>query len=137
MEQRHIWCSCCNDISVCESLVRMESDVRYFQERFESEWDEWRSKRKDPASCLKCGNPVDYVPASNCEPLSHVGCGGTIQCSMTVASFNGPATYPHLYDVDGVFLTQGRRPISVHGQFLREYVPMQLFYVDAEANKHA
>lgn len=169
MEQRHIWCSTCNDISVCESLVRMESDVEFSRkhlqelrellekspadlrslplhdrvefecapqaireiEERESDWQEWRSRRQADVRCLKCLTAVEHVPARNDESLGHSGCGGTIQSGITIESaIERAATHPHVYDIDGALLEQGRRPTFPHGASSPEYVSMELFCSD-------
>ena len=105
-------------------------------ERAESEWHEWRSRRQAPARCLKCEVPIEHVPGSDCEPLDHIGCGGTIHCSVTIASFNGPAERAHVYTVDGVLLELGKKPRHVPGQLAPEYVSMELFYIDPKSHMH-
>jgi hypothetical protein len=169
MEQRHIWCSGCRDISVCESLVRttthleilgrelqrhrelrdnppadlsalngferhqVENAARRVREieQHEREWEEWRAQRSAPIRCLKCSSQVEHVPADTWESLAHAGCGGTLKCSATLASSNGPATYPHIYDVNGVLLERGRKPKLSPGQLNPVYAPMELFHGEA------
>jgi hypothetical protein len=175
MEQRHIWCSGCNDISVCESLVRSETHLEHIRnalqkcralrdnppqdlstlkrferdeieraprvvreiEQEERDWQEWRAQRSAPVRCLKCSSPVEYVPSDDWQSLAHAGCGGTLQCTASIGSFNGPATYPHIYDVNGVFLERGRKPKLRPGQLNPEYVPMELFYGDTEGHERS
>ena len=169
IEQRHIWCSVCNDITVAESFSRNES-ILEFQEnrlrelrelkehppaemsrlsrhqRFQVEnaakrlaelegylkeageaRREWKGVRTAPQKCLRCGNTEVEVPAEPEASLNHVGCGGTLVCSITVHSYNGPAEYAHTYDPNGALLEFGRKPVRVPGQFEWGYVPMELF----------
>ena len=168
MEQRHFWCGCCNQFSVCESLEVGQPDVDAVQEQLRElrelrhtpaelvdslpshkqfqcreaarwiaeieaagrDWAEWRQLRTAPPKCLRCGSPVTEVPGSRWQSFSHGGCGGTIQCWMRFSSSNGPAQYPHVYDVDGNLVEQGKKTIKMvyAPHYQPVYGPMELFF---------
>jgi hypothetical protein len=92
-------------------------------------WVEWRGCRTAPPKCLKCGSPVADVPSTRWQSFTHGGCGGTIQCRMRLSSAGRP-DFPHVYDVDGHLVEQGRKTIKMvyapHYQAV--YGPMELFF---------
>lgn len=90
-------------------------------------WDEWRNLRKSPAKCLKCGNTNFDIPDSETASIIHGGCGGTLLCTMTISSFNGPATYAHIYNAEGELLELGKKPRLVQGSLQPEYIELELF----------
>lgn len=94
---------------------------------------EWHARRTAPAKCLRCGTRVVDLPANERQELTHGGCGGTIQAPADISSSNGPATYAHVYDIDGNLLEIGRKPRLIPGQFKPEYEPMELFYVATQS----
>lgn len=102
-----------------------------------SDWCEWRNRRQAPSHCLRCGVPVEHVPVDGAD-LNHVGCGGTLKCTVTLRSFCGPAYVPHLYTVDGVLLKVGQKPNILTSPGKVDYFPMELFcsesdgYVDGD-----
>lgn len=89
-------------------------------------WAEWRARRKPPGKCLRCGCTPTSVPDSDMSSFDHGGCSGVLECLISISSYNGPATYPHLYSVDGDFLEQGSKPVSRNG-IECVYGPMELF----------
>src|SRR3954469_8488879 len=48
MEQRHFWCASCDDISVCESLVRPRVTLEMFRDQLQR----YRDMRDNPPSDL-------------------------------------------------------------------------------------
>lgn len=165
MQQRHFWCSGCNDLSVIESFDIEPYDVEFQEnrlnelrafeklssdeiqklashERFAAErateyiaeieqeqidWLKWKGLRKSPSRCLKCGKVEPLVPESNMQSLHHEGCGGTLECKISITSHNGPATFSHIYNIEGELIEQGRKPKIVPGTLKAEYSPMELF----------
>jgi hypothetical protein len=123
------------DLSILESHQRSEVEfaakwIRDIEQAI-SEWDEWRSRRQAPSHCLRCGVPVEHVP-EDCAPLNHTGCGGTLECRLTLRSSNGPAYVSHLYSVDGALLKAGQKPRILPGLKV-EYLPMELFWSESES----
>lgn len=109
------------------SRFKRAPDIIREIEKEQSLWDEWKNKRKSPAKCLKCGNESNIIPESEASDLLHLGCGGTIKCTLTVHSFNGPQTYAHVYSIEGELLELGKKPMSKSGSLEWAYESMEEF----------
>ena len=96
-------------------------------EKSETDWLDWRKARQSGPKCLRCGTGFELVPVSEAESLPHGGCGGMLECTFTVHSFNGPAIYAHIYDIEGRLVEQGRQPVPATSGFGWDYEPMPLF----------
>jgi hypothetical protein len=114
--------------------VHLRISARQQLEQRERNWSEWQSRRRSPARCLECAGPVASVPARDDESLPHLRCGGTIKTGITIgSSLERAATYPHVYDIEGALLEQGRRPTFPNGGFIPTYEPLKLFCEDLRA----
>ncbi|MDN4148552.1 hypothetical protein QYE80_26485 [Pseudomonas tohonis] len=111
-----------------KEAIRVKSapeTIREVEEKL-ANWAEWRARRKAPGKCLRCGCISISVPDSYMSSFAHGGCSGVLECLCTVWSSNSPATFPHVYSVDGDFLEQGRKPVF-RGGLKVVYEPMELF----------
>ena len=105
------------------SQVRFES-LEAFQQ-YQKEWidqlylrsaeqeiwlERFADSRRAPQRCLRCGNPDGEFPNEQCFPLAHGGCGGELMPHFELAGalFKSSTSRPHVYDLQGNLIVQGR-----------------------------
>lgn len=93
-------------------------------EEYERSFAEWRSRRRSPPHCLRCGNDSIIVPIDRFSDLAHPPCGGTLRCTFDIeaGTFVGPE--PHKYSVDGELIELGYWQGPYHGDKRR---PLELW----------
>lgn len=76
-------------------------------EQYDRDLVEWKSRRRRPPFCLKCGNEDIIVPEKNWSDLPHPGCGGTLKCTATIIGGTFIAPEPHKYTIEGELIELG------------------------------